>query len=184
MSGYLVNFGVYIMAMTGLIFFALMVYKKFSQFGSPKALNSRFLSVEETISIAPRKTLYVVRAGKERFLIAGDIDKTTLIAKLNGQQGREDILNQDLTGADINQLPEFRGRNIVSPEINSSQQLKVDAGKMIHQRTNFAGQNNYTQASLKHSSSVDDLPVIVDFPKRPHSETANVLHNMVRKISE
>lgn len=81
MGGYLVNFSVYTMAMIGLIFFALMVYKKFSGDG---ILNkkSNFLSVEESISIAPRKNLYVVRAGNEKFLIAGDVDKTTLISKL------------------------------------------------------------------------------------------------------
>ncbi|MEE3348960.1 MAG: flagellar biosynthetic protein FliO [Candidatus Gastranaerophilaceae bacterium] len=82
MGGYLANFAIYTMAMIGLIFFALMVYKKFSGFGDIKPSKSRMLGVEETISIAPRKTLYVVRAGSERFLIAGDVDKTTLISKL------------------------------------------------------------------------------------------------------
>lgn len=82
MGGYLVNFAVYTMAMIGLIFFALMIYKKFSGEGI-LGRKSEFLSVEDTIGIAPRKNLYVVRAGNERFLIAGDIDKTTLIAKLD-----------------------------------------------------------------------------------------------------
>lgn len=82
MGGYLVNFAVYTMAMIGLIFFALMIYKKFSGEGI-LGRKSEFLSVEDTIGIAPRKNLYIVRAGNERFLIAGDIDKTTLIAKLD-----------------------------------------------------------------------------------------------------
>lgn len=81
MGGYLVNFSVYTMAMIGLIFFALMVYKKFAQ-GSISGKKSEFLNVEETLSLSPRKTLYVVRAGGEKFLIAGDVDKTSLISKL------------------------------------------------------------------------------------------------------
>lgn len=81
MSGYLVSFTVYTMAMCGLIFFALFVYKKFAQ-GNLYSSSSKFLNIEDTLNIAPRKTLYVVRAGNEKFLIAGDIDKTSLIAKL------------------------------------------------------------------------------------------------------
>ena len=35
------------------------------------------------MSLGPRKTLYVVSTGSEKFLIAGDIDRTSLISKLN-----------------------------------------------------------------------------------------------------
>lgn len=94
MGGYLVNFAVYTMAMIGLIFFALMIYKKFSGEGI-LGRKSEFLSVEDTIGIAPRKNLYVVRAGNERFLIAGDIDKTTLIAKLDENNTSSKVTNFD-----------------------------------------------------------------------------------------
>ncbi len=178
MSGYLVNFGVYIMAMTGLIFFALMVYKKFSQFGSPKALNTKLLSVEETISIAPRKTLYVVKAGTERFLIAGDIDKTTLIAKLNETPSRDDFstVNDPEKFADLNR----QDKNF--HKMNSTLNLKSDRDEIIRTRTNY--ENIQEKIRAKRSSGIDDLPVIVNFPNRPQSKTANVLHNMVKKINE
>lgn len=79
MSGYLINFIVYTTAMIGVIFLAVLVYKKFScNFVS----KSQFLNVEDCISLAPRKNLYVVRAGKERFLVASDAERTSLIAKL------------------------------------------------------------------------------------------------------
>ena len=94
MGGYLVNFAVYTMAMIGLIFFALMIYKKFSGEGI-LGRKSEFLSVEDTIGIAPRKNLYIVRAGNERFLIAGDIDKTTLIAKLDENNISSKVANFD-----------------------------------------------------------------------------------------
>lgn len=82
MSGYVVNFTVYTMAMLGLICFAVFVYKKVMEGGFHKK-TADFLSVEETMSLTPRKTLHIIRAGNERFLIASDIDKTTLISKLS-----------------------------------------------------------------------------------------------------
>ena len=81
MGGYIANFTVCTMAMLGLICFALVVYKKF--LGGNSGSKSQFLGVEECISLAPRKNLYVVRAGNERFLIASDVDKTSLISKLD-----------------------------------------------------------------------------------------------------
>ena len=82
MSGYFLNFIVYTAAMIGVICAAIFVYKKSTE-GLGQTSKSKFLGVEDTISLAPRKTLYVVRAGKERFLVAGDVDKTTLISKLD-----------------------------------------------------------------------------------------------------
>lgn len=79
MSTYLLNFIVYTAAMIGIIFVAVFVYKKFSLTANSK---SKFLNVEECISLAPRKELYVVRAGNERFLVASDVGRTTLISKL------------------------------------------------------------------------------------------------------
>ena len=85
MGHYILSFTVYTLAMSGLIFFALFVYKKVTQ-GNIGLKNSKILSVEETMSISPRKSLMIVKAGEERFLIASDIDKTTLISKLGNEQ--------------------------------------------------------------------------------------------------
>ncbi len=82
MGGYVVNFTVYTLAMLGLIFFAVFIYKKVTD-GSIGRNNSQFLSVEQSLNLNPRKTLHVVRAGNEKFLIASDVDRTTLISKLN-----------------------------------------------------------------------------------------------------
>lgn len=81
MGGYIANFTVYTMAMTGLICFAVFIYKKVMD-GTMRSNNTKFLSVEESMSLSPRKTLHIVRAGNEKFLIASDIDRTTLISKL------------------------------------------------------------------------------------------------------
>lgn len=106
MGGYLVNFAVYTMAMIGLIFFALMIYKKFSGEGI-LGRKSEFLSVEDTIGIAPRKNLYIVRAGNERFLIAGDIDKTTLIAKLDENNISSKVANFDTQFTKVEKTTKF-----------------------------------------------------------------------------
>ncbi len=162
MGGYLVNFAVYTMAMTGLIFFALMVYKKFTLGSVGKKSKSSLLCVEETISLAPRKTLYVVRAGKEKFLIAGDVDKTTLISKLNSDAGDETYSSDTVQ----RRVPNKKTIARVNKEI-----VSVKPEKSIK------------ASHSSESSSVDDLPVIVDFNKKTRTQE-NVLHNMLRKINE
>ena len=79
MTGYIVNFGVYTMAMIGIIVIAMLVYKKSSEFSTT---NKNSLKIDDKIALNARKSLYVVNANGERFLIAGDMDNTSLIAKL------------------------------------------------------------------------------------------------------
>ena len=76
--GYLANFMVYTLAMIGVIAIALIVFKNANSFGG--AGKSKHLKVID--SLTPRKTLYVVSTGREKFLIAGDVGNTTLISKL------------------------------------------------------------------------------------------------------
>lgn len=97
MGGYVVNFTVYTMAMTGLICFAVFVYKKIMD-GSIRKDNSKFLCVEESMNLTPRKTLHIVRAGNEKFLIASDVDRTTLISKLGSQSAP--VQNEELPSFD------------------------------------------------------------------------------------
>ena len=78
--GYLANFMVYTLAMVGVIAVALLIFKNATTSGAIK--KSKYLSIIDTMSIGPRKTLYIVSAGHEKFLIAGDVDKTSLISKL------------------------------------------------------------------------------------------------------
>ena len=79
--GYMVHFLVYILAMFSVIALALFVYKKCG-IGNCKDAKSGSLRVEEVLNLSPRKTLYVVNANGEKFLIAGDMERTTLISKL------------------------------------------------------------------------------------------------------
>ncbi|MCM1004544.1 MAG: flagellar biosynthetic protein FliO, partial [Candidatus Gastranaerophilales bacterium] len=83
--GYLANFIVYTLAMVGVMGLALFAFKKFA-IGGVKSGNGKSLKVLDSMTLAPRKTLYIVSAGDEKFLIAGDVDRTTLISKLGEQK--------------------------------------------------------------------------------------------------
>lgn len=87
MGGYVVNFTVYTMAMIGLICFAVFVYKKIMTGGLGNK-HTNFIEIEDTLNLNPRKTLHVIRAGNEKFLIASDVDRTSLISKLNDNKNR------------------------------------------------------------------------------------------------
>ena len=79
--GYLANFMVYTLAMVGIIVVALLVFKNATMTGSCKS--SKYLKIIDSMSIGQRKNLLIVSTGKEQFLIASDVDKTSLISKLN-----------------------------------------------------------------------------------------------------
>ena len=108
MSTYLLNFIVYATAMIGVIFVAVFVYKKFSYNSVSK---SQFLNVEDCISLAPRKNLYVVRAGKERFLVASDAERTTLISKLGQNEQVSQIQSEQIYNeqgqSSVDELPQI-----------------------------------------------------------------------------
>ena len=89
--GYLTNFIVYTLAMVGVIVVALLIFKNATNV-SPKG-GAKFLRVVDTLSLGPRKTLYIVSAGEEKFLIAGDVDKTSLISKLETKNNCEEKIS-------------------------------------------------------------------------------------------
>ena len=79
--GYLANFMVYTLAMVGVIVVALLIFKNATS-GGITGGKSKYLKIIDTLNLAPRKTLYIVSTDREKFLIAGDVDKTSLISKL------------------------------------------------------------------------------------------------------
>ena len=81
MNGYILNFLVYTMAMIGIMFLAVVVYKKTYSFGKPSN-NKNDMKIEESLALSPKKTLYVVNVKNEKFLIASDAERTSFLAKL------------------------------------------------------------------------------------------------------
>ena len=106
MTSYILTFTVYTTAMIGAIFLALFVYKKCSVNNS-RVSASKFLEIEDCVSLGVRKQLYVVRAGSEKFLIASDAERTTFLSKLQ-EEGAPQT------------LPEHR------PEINRARDIEFD----------------------------------------------------------
>lgn len=86
--GYLSNFIVYMLAMVGVLVVAMLAFKFTT--GSTKCSSGKCLKVLDTLSLGGRKTLYIVSAGNEKFLIAGDTDRTSLISKLNPKSDCEE----------------------------------------------------------------------------------------------
>jgi flagellar biogenesis protein FliO len=193
MGGYLVNFAVYTMAMTGLIFFALMVYKKCSCVGNIKTSKSKMLSIEETITIAPRKTLYVVRAGQEKFLIASDVDKTSLISKLDAnvsdKKSITDVKNTEKFVSEkdvVSVIPEKDISKEITPEpkeeiVVQEKEVVKNIQKVTPIKRDSKAEKTSETETVKQSS-VDDLPIIVDFQKKVRPQDS-VIHNMLKKIN-
>lgn len=115
MSVYLINFLVYSMAMVGLLFVCLLVYKK-TMVNNKFAKNNSELHIENALNLSQRKTLYVVKAGNEKFLIASDVERTSFLAKL-GQ-------NETITAAAIAQEP-AKAETPEAPSVDYSEIMSV-----------------------------------------------------------
>ena len=99
MTGYLINFMVYTMAMVGVIMIALFVFKTFSFGGFSK--KSSNLTIKDTMKLSQRKSLYVIEASGEKFLIAADMDRTSLIAKLESKIKYEEPIQREDKSIDL-----------------------------------------------------------------------------------
>ncbi len=84
MGTYILQFGVYTLAMVGVIFVSMLVVKKTMTNGK-FAKNNNQLCIENVLNLSQRKTLYIIKVGVERFLIAGDTERTSFLAKLDGE---------------------------------------------------------------------------------------------------
>ncbi|OKZ82391.1 MAG: hypothetical protein BHW07_01675 [Clostridium sp. CAG_433_25_7] len=82
MKIYILNFLVYTMAMVGVIYVSLMIFKRTMTQNNQNSSNNS-LKIESSLNIGPRKTLHVIKVDGERFLIASDIQNTTFLSKLN-----------------------------------------------------------------------------------------------------
>lgn len=138
MSGYLVNFSIYTLAMVGIIFGALFLFKGvINSRGFSK--KSEFLNVEDSINLSPRKTLYVIKAGNQKFLVASDIDRTNLIAKLdeevdgNGVKAVRKDKSLELASLDgIESLDEFTSVINFKKETSSKQPVMRELARKLN----------------------------------------------------
>ncbi len=92
MNGYILNFLVYTLAMVGIMLASVVIYKKF-MYSKASAHSKNSMRIEEALSLSPKKTLYIVKAENEKFLIAADVERTTLLAKL--ENNSEELLKKE-----------------------------------------------------------------------------------------
>lgn len=91
MQGYFIQFLAYTMAMVGFLSVCLFVYKKL-YIQTKSGTGSECLYIENALRLNPKKQIYIVRAGNERFLVASDAENTTMLAKLEENAGF-DVIN-------------------------------------------------------------------------------------------
>ena len=119
--GYLTNFIVYMLAMVGVLVVAMLVFKH-TNIAAGKCGSGKCLKVLDTLSLGARKTLYIVSAGEEKFLIAGDVDRTTLISKLNPKSSCEDKITSVIS-ADSN---DYSTKSYEEPSITLPKRSYMD----------------------------------------------------------
>ena len=86
MTTHIIAFIFYTLAMLGVMFVAFAVYKNVV-LGQNSHISK--LKIEDMLRLNQRKSLYVINYKGEKFLIASDIDSTTLISKLNSKETPE-----------------------------------------------------------------------------------------------
>jgi flagellar biogenesis protein FliO len=177
MGGYVANFTVYTMAMIGLICFAIFVYKKFTD-GTMRSGGGKFLEVEESMSLSPRKTLHVVRAGNEKFLIASDVERTTLISKLTPSQKVK--ISESVEYPEISQEQNIinlyqQKEQVQEPKPNNYVHLEpIQPKAKMDRREKFANRNQ---------NKLGQKTVTLDFDT-PKTHGFSTMKEMAMKINE
>ncbi len=85
MTHYLIKFVFYTAGVIGFMLVAYVIAKHCLAGTMSFRKRTGNLEIEETLQISQRKTLHIIKAFNERFLIASDASSTTLLAKLNDQ---------------------------------------------------------------------------------------------------
>ena len=85
MTHYLIKFIFYTSGVIGILLIGYVVAKNFLAGGFVLSKKENNLEIEESLSLSPRKTLYIIKAFDEKFLVASDANSTTLLAKLNSE---------------------------------------------------------------------------------------------------
>ena len=151
MTGYIINFGVYTMAMIGLIAMCTFIYKK----SNVLTLNNKSsLKIDDKIALNVRKSLYVVNAGGERFLIAGDIDNTSLIARL-GQENVTEI-NETMTSLITPSIQKTNEETKENNEPNFDEVVPIREKKFISRDAEYLTLPVFKPESSKSENSLSE----------------------------
>lgn len=86
MTEFILGFTVYTLGAIGVLVLGYVAVKYFVNHGiisnNPRKMKS-FLNVEQGLNLEPRKAVYVVKAGSQRFLVATTPDNVSFLAELD-----------------------------------------------------------------------------------------------------
>lgn len=133
MTGYMTGFLVYMLAMLGVIFIITVVAKKSFNLSTGKRINS-FLKVESRLNLEPRKNLYVVKAGKERFLVSTGAEGCQFMTKIEEYNVPELLESSNMNIVSINEAfnktnesVDVLEKNRCNPHKTQVSQIKIPA---------------------------------------------------------
>ena len=191
--GYLANFMVYTLAMVGVIVVALLIFKSATS-GGITGGKSKYLKIIDTLNLAPRKTLYIVSTGREKFLIAGDVDKTSLISKLEtGEDNNAEInrMNYNVPYETFNDS-ELNNKNLMSAKGLDFANLTPSPRERGGVRVNPIEKNlnsapmtfQETMSKLKKPSFMDksDIGIKSSLLNSENLHKKSVMRNLVEKM--
>lgn len=111
MFNYITGFSVYTLAMIGIIALAFVIMKKCSYQVKKAKSRNNFLELETSLPIQPRKTVHVIRAGNEKFLIAADAERTTFLTRLESDKTQQNVVQMEdykLSSQEPQQMIEYQ----------------------------------------------------------------------------
>ncbi|MDD3594369.1 MAG: flagellar biosynthetic protein FliO [Candidatus Gastranaerophilales bacterium] len=94
MTQYIMGFAFYTLGVIGLLLIAYVVAKNYMNGGFLQNKKKSNLTIEESLSLAPRKTLYIIKVYDEKYLISSDSDKTTMLAKI-GEEKKQELVQEE-----------------------------------------------------------------------------------------
>lgn len=84
MTEFIIGFTVYTLGIIGLLVVGFVLAKYFmNNTGKFKGRQKNFLKIEQGMPLEPRKTVYVLKAGKQKFLIATTPENVSFLAELD-----------------------------------------------------------------------------------------------------
>ena len=123
MTGFLIKTLFYTAGVVGFLFIAYLVAKNSLNGTIGFKRKNGNLEIEETLSISPRKTLHIVKAFNEKFLIASDATSTTLLAKLNSNNELEEEITENFS-------------SLIEEEKPSPDKKEINSGSVIQSMLN------------------------------------------------
>ncbi|MDD3420192.1 MAG: flagellar biosynthetic protein FliO [Candidatus Gastranaerophilales bacterium] len=131
MYNYIIGFSVYTLAMIGIIFIGFVLVKKCSMARKGAKSHNNFLEIETSLSIEPRKTIHVIRAGGEKILLATDAERTVFLTKLGGVEGQNVVSLDEWKSQKEASYDEFEEVDIFDVPHQSQQTVFKDLMKRL-----------------------------------------------------